>query len=161
MSYVVCLNVWNKYIYLSYVLQLYGTSPVSWTAVPNSLNPFSVVWELEEKFDFLIHRQSFIFLLFRSLPHLFYYLYTVSLSFITIFLKNCLASQPTSAYLFFMRKLDQEEHCSCWGEGCEARCVHQTFVKHFTSFAFTSSLGVFVVMFTSILLHALHHLNSF
>lgn len=103
------------------------------------------VLELEENFAFLIHRQSFIFLVFRSLPHLFF-IYILFLSPLLLFsLRTVWLHSRLAAYLFFMRKLDQEEHCSCWGEGCEARCEDPTFVKHFTSFAFTSSLGVLVL----------------
>lgn len=113
---------------------------------------------VEENFVFLIHRQSFIFLLFRSLPHLFF-IYILFLSPLLLFsLRTVWLHSRLPAYLFFMRKLDQGKHCSCWRKGCEERCVHPTFVKHFTSFAFISSrcFGV-----TSILLYAVHHLNSF
>jgi hypothetical protein len=64
----------------------------------------------------------------------FLFIYSFSLSFITIFLKNCLTSSRLPAYLFFMRKLDQEEHCSYWsgrpGKGGDFAVRTQTFVKH-------------------------------
>ena len=60
----------------------------------------------------------------------FLFIYSFSLSFITTFLKNCLTSSRLPVCLFFMRKLDQEEHCSYWrgrpGEGgVTSLCVHK------------------------------------
>jgi hypothetical protein len=107
--------------------------------VRNSLLQFSVLRELAEKFacsslpPLFFNRHCFVFLVFRSLPHLFFiYILFLFLSFITTFLKNCLAYSRLLACLFFMRKLDKEKHCSYWkrgvrkgGRGVGLLCVHR------------------------------------
>lgn len=90
---------------------------------------------------------------------LIFYLYTVSLSFITIFLKNSLASQPTCCLFILHEKVGSRRALfllegRVW-DAVRAPNFCQTFYK--LRFYFISRcFGV-----TSILLCALHHLNSF
>ena len=74
---------------------------------------FYVIWRKEKVGLFFAFPRSstdtvLYFLCLEVFLTYFLFIYSFSLSFITTFLKNCLTSSRLAAYLFFMRKLDQE-----------------------------------------------------
>jgi hypothetical protein len=85
------------------------------------------------------------------------FLFIYCLFFITVSLKDWLRSW-VAAYLSFMRNLNQAEHCSATGRGCERVVRAQVTSLHASTFI--SSLCAFLHQFASTSVPALRHFSS-